>query len=338
MGLLAKLKIDGFIISILVAVVVAAVIPATGSAEDVLNWVVIVAIALLFFLYGARMEPAEAVAGLRHWRLHLTILAFTFVLFPILGLALRPIAPHVIGDDLTVGVLYLCVLPSTVQSSIAFTSIARGNVAGAIVSASMSNLLGVLLTPLLVIALISTTGGVTISGEAIIDIGLQILLPFVLGQLSRPLTARWVARQASLLKFTDRGTIVLVVYAAFSKGMEEDIWSKVGLGDIGILVVASIVIVAAFLWLTRVTAERFGFSRGDRIAIQFCGTKKSLASGLPMAAIIFSGSDIGTTVLPLMIFHQVQLMMCSWVAGRYGREHDAEASPPSPGTPAPQSG
>ncbi len=335
MGLLAKLRIDGFIIAILAAVGVAAVLPATGRAEDVLDVVVVAAIALLFFLYGARMEPTEAIAGLRHWRLHLTILGFTFLLFPLIGLALRPIAPYLVGEALTVGILFLCVVPSTVQSSIAFTSIARGNVAGAIVSASLSNILGVFLTPLLVIALISTTGGVTISGMAVVDICLQILLPFILGQLSRPLTARFVMRRRNLLKYSDRGTIVLVVYAAFSKGMDEGIWSTVGIGDILVLVALSVVLVVGLLWLTGVVSNRLGFSRGDRIAIQFCGTKKSLATGLPMAAIIFSGGSVGIVVLPLMIFHQVQLMICSWLAARYARQDDASpraSATTSPGT------
>lgn len=334
MGLLAKLKIDGFIIAILAAVGIAAVVPATGRAEDVLDGVVIAAIALLFFLYGARMEPAEAVAGLRHWRLHVTILCFTFVVFPLIGLGLQPIASRVVGETLAIGVLFLCLVPSTVQSSIAFTSIARGNVPGAIVSASLSNILGVFLTPLLVIALISTTGGITISGMAIVDICLQILLPFILGQLSRPLTARWVSRRARLLKFTDRGTIVLVVYAAFSKGMEEGIWSRVGVVDILFLVALAVVLVVALLWLTRFTAQRLGFSRPDQIAIQFCGTKKSLATGLPMAAIIFSGGAVGAIVLPLMIFHQVQLMICAWLAAHYARRQDsAQTTHPSGGRP-----
>jgi len=339
MGLLAKLKIDGFMIAILAAVGIAALLPASGRGEDVLDWVVVGAIALLFFLYGARLEPAEAVAGLRHWRLHTTILCFTFIVFPLIGLALRPALSPVIGETLTIGVLFLCVVPSTVQSSIAFTSIARGNVAGAIVSASLSNILGVFLTPLLVIALISTTGGVTISGMAIVDICLQILLPFVLGQLSRPWTARWVSRQKRLLRFTDRGTIVLVVYAAFSKGMNEGIWSRVGLADILILIALSVLLVTGLLWLTRYTATRLGFSRPDQIAIQFCGTKKSLATGLPMAAIIFSGGQVGAIVLPLMIFHQVQLMICSWLAGHYARQYDAShrASPADPATGPPGS-
>ena len=214
--MLKRLHIDGFILAILATVGVASLFPARGEFADITSWVVVAAIALLFFLYGARMHPREALEGLRHWRLHLTILAFTFVLFPLIGIALKPIAPHVLGDDVYTGVLFLCLVPSTVQSSIAFTSIARGNVAGAIVSASASNLLGVVLTPLLVVALISSTGGITISWTSILTIVLEILVPFIVGQLARPLIGGWLTRHAKPTKLVDRGSIVLVVYSAFS--------------------------------------------------------------------------------------------------------------------------
>ncbi len=329
MRLLSKLRIDGFILAIIAAVVLASVLPATGTFADVMDRVVIGAIALLFFLYGARMAPEEALAGLRHWRLHLVILAFTFVAFPLIGVGLRHASSPLLGEGLAVGILYLCLVPSTVQSSIAFTSIARGNVAGAIVSASASNLVGVLLTPLLVLTLITTTGDVQISGGAIVDIVLQILLPFVVGQLSRPLTARWVTHHRGILKFTDRGTIVLVVYVAFSKGVNEGIWSRVGLVDIAVLIVGATVLVALMLWLTRLVADAMRFDRADAITVQFCGTKKSLATGLPMAAIIFAGQPVGLIVLPLMVFHQVQLMICAWLAARYGRQAAAD-DPPAP--------
>jgi len=201
------------------------------------------------------------------------------------------------------------------------------------VSASASNLLGVVLTPLLVLALISTAGGVTIGGGAILDICLQLLLPFMLGQLSRPLTARWVMRHRGLLKFTDRATVVLIVYVAFSKGVNEDIWSRVGVTEILILTAGSIALVLGMLWLTRAAATRLGFDRPDMIAVQFCGTKKSLATGLPMAAIIFAGKPVGMIVLPLMIFHQIQLMICAWLAAYYGRQAEEREGPRPEGAP-----
>ncbi len=320
MTVLTRLHVDGFIVAILGTVVVATVVPARGVFADVVSWVVVAAIALLFFLYGARMHPREALDGLRHWRLHVTILAFTFVLFPLIGVALAPIAPHVLGDDVYTGVLFLCLVPSTVQSSIAFTSIARGNVAGAIVSASASNLLGVVVTPLLVVALISSTGGITISWSSILTIVLEIGVPFLVGQLARPLVGGWLTRHARSTKLVDRGSIVLVVYSAFSEGMREHIWSTVQWWQVLVLIAGSIVLVAALLWLTGFVGRRLGFDRADTIAIQFCGSKKSLATGLPMAAVLFADQRIGLVVLPLLVFHQVQLMMCAWWAGRLSRE------------------
>lgn len=324
---LAKLRIDGFIVAILATVVLASVFPASAGFAPTLDRLVTAAIALLFFLYGARMHPQEAVRGLQHWRLHVLILAFTFLIFPLIGMALKVLQPHLLSAELYTGVLYLTLVPSTVQSSIAFTSIARGNVAGAIVSASASNLLGVLLTPLLVIAMtglhvIGGGGGISISGGSMLDICVQLLVPFIVGQLARPVVGGWVEGHKAKLKYVDRGSIVLVVYAAFSEGVRQGIWGAVEPGQIVFLVVLSIVLVAALLWLTWHAAERLGFGRADRIAVQFCGTKKSLASGLPMAAVLFAGHQVSLIVLPLMVFHQVQLMMCSWLAARYAAEPD----------------
>ncbi len=154
-------KPDPLIVLIILAVIIAIIAPARGSFADIFGQLTNVAIALLFFLYGARLSTQEALNGLKHWRLHLTILAFTFVVYPLIGIALRPLTA-VISHDMYLGILFLTLVPSTVQSSVAFTSIAKGNVAGAIVSASASNLVGVIITPLLVMLLMGTGGGVHI--------------------------------------------------------------------------------------------------------------------------------------------------------------------------------
>lgn len=313
-----KLRLDPFLLAIIAAAVLATVLPARGAAVDALAWATKAAIFALFFLYGARMHPEEALRGLRHWRLHVTILAFTFVVFPLVGLALRALSPGLLASALYPGLLYVTLCPSTVQSSINFTSIARGNVAGAIVSASASNLLGVFVTPLLAIALMNTTGNANVGLGSILDICAQILLPFVLGQLSRRWTAEFVARHKRL-KLFDQFSIVLVVYAAFSSGVRENIWSMVGALDIAVLVLVCLAVLGAMLWVTWATARRLGFDRADAIAIQFCGTKKSLATGLPMATVLFAGQPIGLIMLPLMVFHQAQLMACSALASRYAR-------------------
>lgn len=311
-------KPDPLIVLIILAVIIAIIAPARGNFADIFGQLTNVAIALLFFLYGARLSTQEALNGLKHWRLHLTILAFTFVVYPLIGIALRPLTA-VISHDMYLGILFLTLVPSTVQSSVAFTSIAKGNVAGAIVSASASNLVGVIVTPLLVMLLMGTGGGVHIDTSVFGEIALLLLAPFVLGQLTR----RWVGKvaQSKATKVVDRGSIAMVVYSAFSKGVVDGIWSSISLWDLAFLVVFAAAFVAFMLWLTRKASQKMGFNRADAIAIEFCGSKKSLATGLPMASVIFAsgGASLGLLILPLMIYHQVQLMMCSWLAARYAQ-------------------
>ncbi|WP_227981825.1 bile acid:sodium symporter family protein [Nocardia spumae] len=321
MRLLAKLRIDGFLLGLFAAMAIGLIVPARGGAADVLEWATKVAIAVLFLLYGTRLEPREALAGLRHWRLHTTVLTATYVLFPLLGLAMRLLVPTVLTDDLYTGMLYLCLLPSTVQSSIAFTSIARGNVAAAVVSASVSNLLGVFLTPLLVMLLMQTTGNATVSPMSILQIVVQLLLPFIAGQLLRPKLHR-ILSHTTLTKVVDRGSVYLVVYSAFSAGMVEHVWQGLAIGRLLAVVGVAIVLLAVVLGVTTGVARLFGFDRADRIVVIFCGSKKSLATGLPMATVLFAGHPVGLIVLPLMIFHQIQLITCAALAGRWGRAAD----------------
>lgn len=322
MSILKKLRpSDPLIVLIIVAVIVAIIFPARGWFADAFSLATNIAIALLFYLYGARLSPQEALSGLKHWRLHITILVFTFVVFPIIGLGLRPL-DSVLSGGLYLGILYLTLAPSTVQSSVAFTSIAHGNIAGSIVSASLSNLLGVVLTPLLVMLTMSRGTGVSVGGDVFIKIAVQLLLPFLLGQLTRKWTGKWAAKKGT--KLVDRGSITMVVYSAFSAGMVHGIWSTVSLGEIVFLVIFSVVLVAIMLWLTRFVAQKLGFNEADQKAIQFCGTKKSLATGLPMGAVIFGPAEVSLIIVPLMIFHQVQLMICSWLAARYGRRYEEE--------------
>ena len=311
-------KPDPLIVLIILAVILAVIAPARGDFAETFGQLTNVAIAFLFFLYGARLSTQEALNGLKHWRLHLTILAFTFVVYPLIGIALRPLTAF-ISHDMYLGILFLTLVPSTVQSSVAFTSIAKGNVAGAIVSASTSNLVGVFITPALVMLLMGTGGGVRIDTSVFGEIALLLLAPFILGQLTR----RWVGKfaQSKATKVVDRGSIAMVVYSAFSKGVVDGIWSSISIWELAFLVAFAAIFVAFMLWLTKKVSEKLGFKRADTVAIEFCGSKKSLATGLPMASVIFAsgGTSLGLLILPLMIYHQVQLMMCSWLASRYAQ-------------------
>jgi len=316
---LARLPVDTFLLALLAVVALAAVFPAGGSAANVLSVATKVAIALLFLLYGARLSPNEAVHGLRHWRLHLLVLAATFVAFPLLGLAARALVPSVLTPDLYTGVLFLCLVPSTVQSSIAFTSIAHGNVPAAIVSASLSNILGVVLTPLLVVLLMHTTGAPRIDGSAVLDIVVQLLLPFIAGQLLRPWLAPWVHRHALVTKAFDRGSILLVVYTAFSMSIAEHIWSTVSPWRVVAVAGVCVVLLAIMLGVTVGMSGLARLNRADTTVVLFCGSKKSLASGLPMALVFFGTGAVGLIMLPLIIFHQIQLFVCAVIASRMSR-------------------
>lgn len=317
-----KLPVDGFVLAIVVTAIIGSVLPATGALVPVVNHGVRVFIFGLFFLYGARLEPAETLEGMRHWRLHGVILGFTFVVFPLIGLAARALVPWALPESLYLGLLWVCLVPSTVQSSVNFTSIAKGNVAGAIVAATTSNLLGTFLTPVLALLLMDTGGHLRIDPSSMVDVLVTLLLPFVLGQLSRRWTAGFVSHHRASLKYVDQGSIILVVYSAFSDGMREHMWSLVSPWSLVVLALICTVLLVGMLWLTWSVGGWLGFDRGDRIAIQFCGTKKSLATGLPMAMVLFAGQAVGLIVLPLMIFHLFQLIACGWLAGRYARRFD----------------
>ena len=311
---------DNFTLALIATVVLASLLPAQGATAQFFEGLTKAAIALLFFLHGARLSRAAVVAGLGHWRLHLLVLACTFALFPLLGLALKPLFSAALTPDLVVGMLFLCTLPATVQSAIAFTAMARGNVSAAVCSASASSLIGVFTTPLLVGWLV-VPGGVSGSGEleAVGRIMLQLLAPFAAGQLLQPWVGGFVKKHAAGLKFVDQGSILLVVYTAFSAAVIEGLWKQVPLPILLALVAACCVLLALALAMTTWGSRLFGFAKEDEVTIVFCGSKKSLASGVPMAKVLFAAHTVGVMLLPLMIFHQIQLMVCAVLAQRYAK-------------------
>jgi len=308
---------DNFTLALVCTVLTASFLPASGRSAVVFNDLTNLAIGLLFFMHGAKLPREMLLAGAKHWRLHLTVLASTFVLFPLLGFVLKPVLAPLMTKDLYVGMLFLCMLPSTVQSSIAFTSVARGNVAAAICSATASNLLGIFLTPALVALLLAANNGSTSSLDSIISIAMQLLLPFIAGQIARRWIGRWVERNAGILKYVDQGSILLVVYTAFSEAVIQGLWQQLPLISLAGLLLGCLILLAAILLLTTVLARRLGFNKADEIAIIFCGSKKSLASGVPMAKVLFASHVVGAVVLPLMLFHQIQLMACAVLAQRF---------------------
>ncbi|MET8576959.1 bile acid:sodium symporter family protein [Streptomyces sp. NPDC005012] len=324
------MPVDPYIVLLLATMGVAALLPARGVAAEGVSWLATAAVAFLFFLYGARLSTREALDGLRHWRLHLTILGCTFVLFPLLGLASRALVPHLLDEALYQGLLFLTLVPSTIQSSIAFTSIARGNVPGAICAGSFSSLAGIVVTPLLAALLLGGqfAGGDGFSADSLLKIVLQLLVPFLAGQVLRRWVGGFVLRHGKLLSLVDRGAILLVVYSAFSQGMVRGVWGQVSVVRLLELLAVEAVLLAVVLALTWYGARALRFDRGDRVAIQFAGSTKSLAAGLPMASVLFGG-DAALAVLPLMLFHQMQLMVAAFIARRRERDPLPSGAPRS---------
>ncbi|CAM3267407.1 bile acid:sodium symporter family protein [Nocardioides dubius] len=308
-------RLDPFMLAIVTALLVGSAVPLDGQAAVWMDRIVAAGIFWVFFLYGIKIAPKEAGRALANWRLHSLVLASTYVLFPLLGL-LTTLIPHaVLPDDLALGVLFLCLLPSTVQSSVTFTSIAQGNVAGAMSAASLSNLAGVFITPLLAAALMG--GTLTLSADLVLKVAAQLLLPFVLGQIARPFLADAVKRHPRAITLSDRSAITLAVFAAASHAREAGVWSAVSALDLLVLFAVMIALLAAVLTLTWLVGRETRLPRGDRVVLVMCGSKKSLASGIPMATVLLPASGIGMVVLPLILFHQLQLLTCATIARRW---------------------
>ncbi len=312
---LDRLHIDPYLLAIIGMVALASVLPCRGAVAAGFGHASTAVVGLLFFLYGARLSRAAVWQGFSHWRLHTLILASSFVLFPLLGLAARGLVPGVLSPELYLGFLFLCTLPSTVQSSIAFAALAGGNVPAAVCAASASSLLGIIVTPLLAGLLMQAHGG-GVSLGGIEGIALRLFVPFLGGQLARRWISPWLARHRQLTGLVDRGAILLIVYTAFSEGVASGIWRQIDPRSLAALALLDTTLLALVLTLTTLASRRLGFSREDEITIVFCGSKKSLASGIPMVNVLFPAASVGMAVLPLILFHQIQLMVCATLARR----------------------
>lgn len=309
--------LDPFLVALLATMLLATLLPARGGFVPVVAGAADAGIVLLFFLHGAKLSRQAIVDGARNWKLHLVVLAATFVLFPLLGLAAS--ALPFLDRDFAAGLLFLTLLPSTVQSSIAFTAIARGNVAAAVCAASFSNLAGIFLTPALVALLMGgATGG--FSWSSVETIVLQLLLPFVVGHLLRPWIGGFVARNKAWLGKVDRGSILLVVYAAFGAAVVEGLWQRVAPASLLVLALVCLALLCLVLGATWGLGRAMGLAREDAVVLLFCGSKKSLASGVPMAGVLFPAASVGIVLLPVMVFHQLQLIACALIAPRLGRQ------------------
>ena len=306
--------LDPFILSILVILVLGILIPVPAVVVSGLGYLGNVLIVLLFFLYGARLSTTEIWEGLKNWRLQGAVAISTFMLFPLLGMVMHPLDLKLLGPVFALGTLYLTLLPSTVQSSVTFTSIAGGNIAGAICSATISNIAGIILTPVLVFMVMGRSSG--IGAARVVNVLLQLLLPFVLGQLVHRYIGKWLNQHRALTKATDNGTILAIVASSVCGATAAGLWQKISALQVGLLLAQCLVVLTIMLTLTWNLGRWLSLERRDQIVLLMCGSKKSLATGLPMAAIIFPPATVAAVTIPVIVFHQFQLLVCAVLARR----------------------
>jgi len=316
-GLLRSLKLDPFLLAMVGVLMVATLLPAQGWGATLVSGLSDIAIAALFFFHGAKLSRQAVLAGIRAWPVHTAVVLATFVMFPLLGVGVRHLADLWLDPAIGAGIVLLCIMPSTVQSSIAFTSMAGGNVPAAVTSASASSILGVFLTPMLAALLLSGSQAGSASWSSVYKIALQLLVPFVIGHALRPLLVGFLDRRRTLLTKLDRGVILLVVYTVFSAAVVEGLWHRYTQFDLLWTLAIDATLLGLALLATTLGARLLQFTREDEIAVVFCGSKKSLVSGVPMAAALFPVAQLGALILPLMLFHQLQLMACAVLAQRY---------------------
>ncbi len=319
-----KVKIDWFLSGIAASMGLAFLVPGPGAEGGWLHPELLTkgGVALIFFLHGMGLSFASLKAGASLWRLHLVVQASTFVVFPLLSLALVALAGPWVSPDLKLGFGYLGALPSTVSSSVAMTAAARGNVAAAIFNATLSSLLGVFVTPVWVEWMMSGGGNShpLPLGKVILDLMLWLVLPLFVGQSLRPILGAWAARNKRWTSKVDRSTILLLVYTSFCDSVQRGVWTGQGSSVVLATFFGSAALLAVMLVGVNLTCSWLKFPVEDRVAAVFCGSKKTLASGVPMASLIFGSSpSLGVILLPIMIYHPLQLVVCGALASRWAR-------------------
>ena len=310
---------DWFLLGMGVAVALAWLLPDPGAKGGSLHPEIVnkLGVSLIFFLHGLTLSFASMKAGTRNWRLHLLVQLCTFGFFPVLGMLLVFGSGSALNPDLRTGLFFLCALPSTVSSSVALTATAHGNVPGAVFNATLSSLIGVLLTPLWLGLVIGASGHTLPFGSVLLDLTLWLVLPLFIGQALRPWFGAFAGRHKARVGVLDRVTILLLVYTSFCDSVKAGVWST-GRASLVIATLASVVLLGLALLFVSTLSRALGFTLPDRIAAIFCGSKKTLASGVPMARLIFGAHPgLGVILLPIMIYHPLQLVVGGWLAGRF---------------------
>jgi len=316
---LARVGLNGFLLGIFMAIGLAAILPEFGSTESTIPWkpFIQVGIALLFFFYGLKLDPAQLRTGLSNWRLHLLIQVTTFLGFPLLVFALVNFVPG-LDPNFALGISYLGALPSTVSAAVVLVSISGGNVAAAIFNASISSLLGVVMTPFWM-----RVAGGELAGEldlwaSIVDLSIKVVLPVILGLVMHRFLFSKIKPYLSRLKYLDQTVILSIVFTTFSESFSQRLFASfswLSLGGLALVMLFILLLVVGILYLL---VRALSFSKEDQIAAIFCGSTKSLVHGVAIGKVLFPNAAIfGLVLLPVMLYHLQQLILGSLLARYY---------------------
>lgn len=320
-----KLKKEWFLVGMVIAIALAVFTADFGKSGGMihLDKLTGIGVAIVFFLHGLGLSPKAIKAGISNWRMHIYIQLATFLAYPLLWVIFGDVLLAYMPAALAFGFCYLFVLPSTISSSVAMTSVGKGNVPGAIFNASLSSILGIFITPLLIQLFMGFEGVKLDLIGSIISISKLLLLPMIVGQLARPLLLKFAEKHKAVVNKVDKYVILLIVYNAFCDSVANGIWSSFSLQMLITSIVICFVVLLCMVHLIQWGARRCQFELADEVAAVFCGTKKTLAAGIPMATVIF-GSDpkLGMILLPIMLYHPIQIFYCAILASRYAAQSE----------------
>ncbi|WP_366187402.1 bile acid:sodium symporter family protein [Flavobacterium ovatum] len=322
---LSKVGFDSFLLMIGAMILLAYFFPMPGmikepvSLEEIAN----VGVSLIFLFYGLRLSVEKLKAGLVNWKMHIIVQLTTFLFFPLLVLAFRPLFMNTEYELLWLGVFFLAALPSTVSSSVVMVSIAKGNIPAAIFNSSISSLIGVVVTPLWVgLFIASVTGDFDVT-QIFIKLILQVLLPVIIGICLNSRFGALAEKYKKQLKQFDQAIILTIIYTSFCKSFSEHIFEGFTAFELAALAVAMMTLFLVVFFCVGLLSTLFGFSVKDRITVLFCGSKKSLVHGTVMSKVLFPHSTItGIILLPLMLYHALQLTAASIIAQKMARRNE----------------
>lgn len=323
-----KAGLDWFLFALLGMIGLAYVFPQPGNYDGVISLGKLTGygVSVIFFFYGLKLSPEKLKAGLKNWKLHIVIHTTTFILFPALIYTTRYFFPDADSNLLWLGVFFVASLPSTVSSSVVMVSIAGGNIPAAIFNASISSLIGVFLTPLWMGLVMSNISSDFNMGDIILKLTIQVIVPVVLGILLHKRFGGFADKHRMTLRYFDQIIILLIIYNAFCHSFTMHLFDAYSATDLLLLGGSMLTLFFTVYSIVHVVSKVLGFNREDTITAQFCGSKKSLVHGTVMSKVLFPDASItGIILLPVMMYHALQLLVASIIAQSMARKAEAEA-------------